>query len=180
MTQVCWLVVLTTEWVTMVMESLQMHFKVAVRNFHALNLTRWGNHRCYEGFQCIVVVRWTGQLPLGCLVQLVFDTTESKPLSLQFVCNQDNHSVVKTTNLFLQWYMHIYHERLWFLSDQLSNESTVAWFAVLWSHHEIHFLMQLKSMESTIYKEQPLGRTKPSRHPNFHSLHTPSWQLQTY
>ena len=23
---------------------------------------RWEKHRCYEGFQCIVVVRWTGQL----------------------------------------------------------------------------------------------------------------------
>ena len=36
-----------------VKEPLKMHFKVARRNFHALNVTRWRNHRfylgCYEG-----------------------------------------------------------------------------------------------------------------------------------
>ena len=47
-----------------VKESLQMHFKVAVKNFY---VTRWGNQRCYECFQCIVVVRWTGKLYLGLL-----------------------------------------------------------------------------------------------------------------
>ena len=44
---------------TSVKDSLQIHFKVLVRNFH---VTRWGNHGC---FQCIVVVRWTGKLSLG-------------------------------------------------------------------------------------------------------------------
>ena len=29
-----------------------------------------------------------------------------QPLSLQFVCNQGNHSVVETSNLFLQWATH--------------------------------------------------------------------------
>ena len=88
MTQVCWLVVLTTEWVTMVMESLQMHFKVAVRNFHALNLTKWGNHRCYEGFQCIVVERWTAwaaALGLPCAISLRYHwkQTTVSPVCLQ-------------------------------------------------------------------------------------------------
>ena len=41
------------------------HFKIAARNFPTLNVTRWGNHRCYEGFQCTAVVKWTGKLPLG-------------------------------------------------------------------------------------------------------------------
>ena len=45
--------------------ALQMHFKVAVRNFHALSAGRWFSHRCSEGCQGIAVVRWTGQLPLG-------------------------------------------------------------------------------------------------------------------
>ena len=37
-------------------------------------------------------------------MQLVFNIKANlkRPLSLQFVCNQGNHSVVKTTNLFLQ------------------------------------------------------------------------------
>ena len=39
---------------------------------------------------------------LGCLMQLVFNTKAnlSQPQSLQFVCNQGNHSVVKTTYVF--------------------------------------------------------------------------------
>ena len=56
--------------------------------------------QCSEGFQCIVVVRWTGQIPLGLLyaISLLY---KDKPLSLHLVCNQVNHSVVKTTNFFL-------------------------------------------------------------------------------
>ena len=40
---------------------------------------------------------------LGCLMQLVFNTKAnlSQPQSLQFVCNQGNHSVVKTTFVVL-------------------------------------------------------------------------------
>ena len=45
-----------THWQLLVKESLQMHFKV--------NATRWFPHRGSEGCQCVVVVRWTGQLPL--------------------------------------------------------------------------------------------------------------------
>ena len=47
---------------TSVKESLQMHFKVAVGNFHVI---RWRNQGCYEGIQCIVALRWTGKLSLG-------------------------------------------------------------------------------------------------------------------
>ena len=38
-------------------------FKVAVSNFHPLDASRWFPHRCSEGCQCVVVARWTGQLP---------------------------------------------------------------------------------------------------------------------
>ena len=53
---------MTTLWTSM-KESLQMHFKVALRKFHVTD----------EGFQCIVVVNWTGSCPLGCLMQLLFN-----------------------------------------------------------------------------------------------------------
>ena len=38
-------------------------------------------------------------------MQLLFNTKVKlpQPLFLQFVCNQGNHSVVKTANLFLQF-----------------------------------------------------------------------------
>ena len=39
----------------------------------------------------------------GCLVQLLSNNNKKKTPSLQLVCNQGNHSVVKTTNLFLQY-----------------------------------------------------------------------------
>ena len=42
---------------TSVKESLQMHFKVAVKNFHALDASRCFPSRCSEGCQCIVAVR---------------------------------------------------------------------------------------------------------------------------
>ena len=45
-----------THWQLLVKESLQMHFKV-----------RWFPHRGSEGCQCVVVVRWTGQLPFKLL-----------------------------------------------------------------------------------------------------------------
>ena len=34
-------------------------------------VTRWVNHKYYKAFQRIVVVRWTGQLPLSFLLRLV-------------------------------------------------------------------------------------------------------------
>ena len=45
-----------------------------------------------------------GSCILGYLMQLDFPTKAklSYPLSLQLVCNQGNHFVVKTTTLFLQ------------------------------------------------------------------------------
>ena len=74
---------------TSVKESLQMQLKVAVRNFYALNVSRWGNHSCSEGCQaCSVLWLWDEltSCPLLCLMQLVFNTT-NQPLSPQFVCN---------------------------------------------------------------------------------------------
>ena len=47
-----------TTFTTSVRGSLQIHFKVTVRNFSA---SRWFLHRCSEGCQYIAVVRWTGQ-----------------------------------------------------------------------------------------------------------------------
>ena len=49
--------------------SLQMHFKLAVRNFHASNTSRWFPQECWE--VAIVVGWWAGQFPL---IQLVFNT----------------------------------------------------------------------------------------------------------
>ena len=43
---------------------IAMHFKIAVRTFHAPNASRWFPHRCSEDCQCIVVVRGTEQLPM--------------------------------------------------------------------------------------------------------------------
>ena len=64
---------------TSVRGSLLMHFKVAVRNFHALSASRWFPHRCSEVCLCIVVVRWTGQLPLG-VPYVISLQYQSKPL----------------------------------------------------------------------------------------------------
>ena len=55
----------------------------------------------FDGCQCVVVVRGSGQLLLG-LPYPISLPYQSKALCLQFVCNQANHSMVKTTNLFLQ------------------------------------------------------------------------------
>ena len=59
-------------------------------------------HRCSEGYQCIVVVRGTGQKPLTLpyASSLQYQNNLSQLLLLQFVCNQGNH--FKTTNLFLK------------------------------------------------------------------------------
>jgi len=53
--------------------------QIAVRNFHALSASRWFPHRCSEGCQCIVVVRWTVHLPLG-LPYAISLQCQSKPL----------------------------------------------------------------------------------------------------
>ena len=47
------------------------------------------------------VVEGLGSFLSGCLMQLAKYTIHNHALSLQLVCNQGNHSVVKTTNLFL-------------------------------------------------------------------------------
>ena len=54
-----------TTLITSVKEwSQMMHFKIAVRNFHAADASRWFPHRRSEGYQCVEVVRWIWQLPL--------------------------------------------------------------------------------------------------------------------
>ena len=62
----------------------------------------WLLHRCSEGCQCIVVVREIGQKPLSLpyASSLQPTTCHNPVLFLQFVCNQGNHSVVKTIILF--------------------------------------------------------------------------------
>ena len=97
------LVVLTTEWLPW----LQTNWRDSGHDRFALILktncirqpNRWlptssYNHHTLTTFR-------TSSL-LVCLMQLVF-SSKANLLSLQFVCNQGNHSVVKTTNSFLQW-----------------------------------------------------------------------------
>ena len=48
---------------TPVKESLQIHFKVAVRNFHGPNASKWYPQRISEGWWYALCVRWTEQLP---------------------------------------------------------------------------------------------------------------------
>ena len=50
---------------------------------------------CSEGCQCIVVVRWTGQIPLGWFMQLDLHTSQNHCLSILYV-NKVTHSMVKT------------------------------------------------------------------------------------
>ena len=59
-------------------ESLQMHFKVTVRNFH---VTRWGNQGCWGYCGCMMNCR-SGNLSchLGCLMQLLFNTKRTDAL----------------------------------------------------------------------------------------------------
>ena len=70
------------------------------------------NHQSSKavGYKVIVVIdtsktlvdRWSGKLPLwlSYAVSKIY-TIRSQSQFLQLVCNQGNHSVVKTTNLFL-------------------------------------------------------------------------------
>ena len=53
------------KWQPSVKALLQVYFKVTVRNLLPLmHASRWFFHRCFEGCQCVVVARWTGQLPI--------------------------------------------------------------------------------------------------------------------
>ena len=60
-------------------KTLQMHFKVAVRNFYAFVVQAGDSLTDAEGCQCIVVVRWTGQLPFGLPYRISLQY-QSKPL----------------------------------------------------------------------------------------------------
>ena len=51
---------------------------------------------------CGCKMNWEVTLGLPYAISLQHQSKPQQPLSLQFVCNQGNHSVVKTTNLFLQ------------------------------------------------------------------------------
>ena len=76
-------------------ESLQMHFNTAVRNFHGPNASRWFLHRCSEGYQCVVVVRWTSKLPL----RLPFVISIYVPLTITI-------SLAGATRLTTLWLKH--------------------------------------------------------------------------
>ena len=84
---------------TSVRESLQMHFEVAVRDFHA-NIWFLHVRGYYQQDSGCKMIRAAVDLS-GCLVQLV-SNTKINPHSFQHDCKQGSHSVVKTTNLLLQ------------------------------------------------------------------------------
>ena len=74
----------------------------------------WSFHRC--SVVTVSARSWLqdslGSFLYSCLIQLANYTLHNHCL---FSCNQGNHSVVKTTNLFLQWYEHCFviNWRLW-------------------------------------------------------------------
>ena len=72
-------------------------------------------------------IRETGQLLLG-LPYPISLPHQSKSLCLQFVCNQGNHSVVKTTNLFLQCACSVF-----IFTSQHLNSFFPAWGKMLWA-----------------------------------------------
>ena len=70
------------------MESLQIHFKVAVRNFMLLMQAGAWFPRMLVAYR-IVVVKMIREAASGCLVQLV-SNAEIIPLPFQHDCNQGN------------------------------------------------------------------------------------------
>ena len=71
--------------------------------------SRCDHSQMFSGYYIckILLVRWSGKLPLW-LSYAISKIHTTYPLSLQLMCNQVNHSVIKTTNLFLQWKWRIY------------------------------------------------------------------------
>ena len=67
-----------------------MHFKVALRNFHAFNASRCMVPSHVSGYYIrIVVVKMIRAAASGCLVQLV-SNAKINPLPFQLDCNQGN------------------------------------------------------------------------------------------
>ena len=56
-------------------------------------VTRWGKHRCYDGFQCILIVKWTWQWVV-LIMQLVSKLKQTSHNHCLF-SNQGNHSVIQ-------------------------------------------------------------------------------------
>ena len=71
-------------------ESLQMHFKVAVRTFHAPNASRWFPHRCSEE-ETIVTLCYGSLIALG-----TQDTAAQLLLQPQYTDNPQNKVAVRT------------------------------------------------------------------------------------
>ena len=61
-------------------------------------------HPITNALSCRYSIHWTS-VKESPQVIICLKINVSLPLSPQLVCNQGNHSVVKTTNHFLQWYM---------------------------------------------------------------------------
>ena len=85
------------------------HYKIAVRNFHALNASRWFPHRHSKNCQCLVVVRWAGQLALG----LPYTFNNSKPLI----------ATISLAYLQLQWPLCWLKQPVWFCTARVCNTS---------------------------------------------------------
>ena len=79
-----------------------MHFRVAVRNFHVFNASRWVPHMVVVTISRIVVVRWPEQLPLwlpSAIKSLITKETSHNPL---IIATRATTLWLKTSNLFFQ------------------------------------------------------------------------------
>ena len=71
-------------------ESLQMHFKVAVRTFDALNTSRWFPHKCSEGETVVIyALVWKS----NCTRKL------KEPGKMQLPSSSYNHNTLNPPNL---------------------------------------------------------------------------------
>ena len=83
----------------------------------------------------ILVARLSGNLPNGYFMQLA----KHYHCFFQFVCNQGSHSVVKTTNLSLQWYI-----------ISATDDLTISAIKPLYSLLRGHFKVSLLHVKSSI------------------------------
>ena len=76
-----------------VKESLQMHFQVAVRNFHALNVTRWGNHRCLWVFQCGCKMIWAAAPWVPYVISLQYQRAQKMESTIPYSPVPKSHAL---------------------------------------------------------------------------------------
>ena len=78
------------------------------KSYWCCGMERSGLQDWFTGYYIceIMVVRWSGKHPLW-LSYTISKNIQYITTVSSLVCNHGNHSVVKTTNLFLQWYVYL-------------------------------------------------------------------------